>query len=66
MSGEHKFAGGAMDKINEITKSYFIPTDSCNTYKVAFNLLQQFEDDLHSHVHLENNILYPKALKINN
>lgn len=66
MSGEHKFAGGAMDKINEITKSYFIPTDSCNTYKVAFNLLQQFEDDLHTHVHLENNILYPKALKINN
>jgi regulator of cell morphogenesis and NO signaling len=65
MSGEHEFAGGAMDKINELTKKYFIPSDSCNTYKVAFKLLQQFEDDLHTHVHIENNILYPKALKIN-
>lgn len=64
MSGEHEFAGGAMDKINEITKNYFVPADSCNTYKVTFKLLQEFEDDLHAHVHLENNILYPKALTI--
>lgn len=63
MSGEHEFAGGSMDKINEITKNYFVPADGCNTYRVAFKLLQQFEDDLHIHVHLENNILYPKALK---
>lgn len=65
MCGEHEFAGGAMDKINELTKNYFIPSDSCNTYKVTFKLLEQFEDDLHTHVHIENNILYPKALKIN-
>jgi regulator of cell morphogenesis and NO signaling len=64
MSVEHEFAGGTMDKINEITKSYFVPADSCNTYQVTFRLLQQFEDDLHTHVHLENNILYPKALSI--
>lgn len=64
MSVEHEFAGGTMDKINEITKSYFVPADSCNTYQVTFKLLQQFEDDLHTHVHLENNILYPKALSI--
>lgn len=64
MSGEHEFAGGAMDKINEITKNYLVPADSCNTYNVTFKLLQEFEDDLHTHVHLENNILYPKALKI--
>jgi len=64
MSGEHEFAGGAMDRINVITNNYFVPADGCNTYKVAFKLLQQFEDDLHTHVHLENNILYPKALKI--
>lgn len=64
MLGEHEFAGGAMDKINVITKGYQVPDDGCNTYRVAFKLLEQFEDDLHTHVHLENNILFPKALKI--
>lgn len=62
MSSEHEFAGGAMDRINELTKGYAIPADACNTYKVSLKLLQQFEDDLHIHVHLENNILYPKSL----
>jgi regulator of cell morphogenesis and NO signaling len=64
MSGEHEFAGGAMDKINEITSDYLVPEDGCNTYSVTFNLLRQFEDDLHVHVHLENNILYSKALAL--
>ena len=63
LSGEHEFAGGAMDKINSITGNYNVPADGCNTYHVTFRLLQQFEDDLHVHVHLENNILFPKALK---
>lgn len=62
MNGEHEFAGGAMDKINLITNGYEVPADGCNTYLVTFKLLNQFEDDLHIHVHLENNILYPKAL----
>lgn len=64
MSGEHEFAGGAMDKINEITNNYLRPGDACNTYILTLKLLEQFEDDLHIHVHLENNILYPKALKL--
>lgn len=63
MRGEHEFAGGAMDKIRRITNNYNIPADGCNTYKVTFHLLEQFEDDLHVHVHLENNILFPKALE---
>ncbi len=66
MSGEHEFAGGAMDKINVITNGYALPEDACNTYRVAFKLLEEFEDDLHTHVHLENNILYPKALQLAN
>jgi regulator of cell morphogenesis and NO signaling len=66
MTGEHEFAGGAMDEINKITKGYKVPEDGCNTYRVAFKLLEQFEDDLHTHVHLENNILYPKALELAN
>jgi regulator of cell morphogenesis and NO signaling len=62
MNGEHEFAGEAMDTINELTKHYMVPEDGCNTYAVTFKLLKQFEDDLHVHVHLENNILYKKAL----
>lgn len=64
MFGEHDFAGGAMDKINVLTGGYTIPADACNTYRVAFQLLEQFEDDLHIHIHLENNILFPAALRL--
>lgn len=64
LSAEHEFAGGAMDKINSITNGYEVPADGCNTYNVAFRLLSEFEDDLHTHVHLENNILFLKAIKI--
>lgn len=64
MVGEHEFAGSAMDTINKITDRYKVPEDGCNTYRVAFGLLKQFEDDLHIHVHLENNILFPKALRL--
>ncbi len=66
MLGEHDFAGSAMDKINELTQNYLIPEDSCNTYTVALKQLEQFEDDIHNHVHLENNILFPNALKLAN
>jgi regulator of cell morphogenesis and NO signaling len=66
LSGEHEFAGGAMDKINVITSGYTVPPDGCNTYNVTFKLLKEFEDDLHIHVHLENNILFPKALTTSN
>lgn len=64
MTGEHEQAGGAMDRINILTNGYHIPADACNTYRVSLNLLHQFEDDLHIHVHLENNILFPKALML--
>lgn len=62
MTGEHEFAGGAMDRINEMTRGYLVPGDACNTYAVTMKLLGEFEDDLHIHVHLENNILYPAAM----
>lgn len=64
MKGEHDFAGGAMDKINVLSGGYSVPADGCSTYEVTYKLLEQFEDDLHVHVHLENNILYPKALNL--
>jgi regulator of cell morphogenesis and NO signaling len=64
MKGEHEFAGEAMDKINSLSKNYMVPDDGCGSYKLAYTLLNRFEDDLHVHVHLENNILYPKALEL--
>jgi regulator of cell morphogenesis and NO signaling len=64
MLGEHDFAGRTMDNINLITDGYKVPEDGCNSYHVAFKMLSQFEDDLHIHVHLENNILFPQALKL--
>jgi regulator of cell morphogenesis and NO signaling len=62
MSAEHEQAGEAMDRINALTDNYAVPADACNTYLVTMKMLSQFEEDLHRHVHLENNILYPKAL----
>lgn len=64
MLGEHEFAGGAMDEIRILSRDYVVPADGCNTYRVAYKLLEEFEDDLHIHVHLENNILFPKALDL--
>ena len=40
MSNEHEFAGGAMDKINELTGGYTVPHDGCNSYQVAFKMLE--------------------------
>ena len=64
MSSEHEFVGGTMDKINGITGGYKVPADGCNTYEVTYKLLKEFEDDIHIHVHLENNILFPKSLNL--
>jgi len=63
LGSEHESAGGAMDSINVITGGYKVPADGCNSYQVTFRMLEKFEDDLHIHVHLENNILFPKVLK---
>lgn len=62
LMGEHESAGGAMDRINFLTDNYKVPEDACNSYRLALTMLEKFEDDLHTHVHLENNILFPKTL----
>ena len=64
MMDEHELIGGTIDKINVLSKRYSLPDDGCNTYRLTYKLLEEFEDDLHTHVHLENNILYPKALNL--
>jgi regulator of cell morphogenesis and NO signaling len=53
-----------MEKIRQLTSNYAVPADGCTTYQVGLQELARFEEDLHAHVHLENNILFPKALKL--
>ena len=64
MKHEHTAEGDRFRKIAEITGEYTPPADACNTYRVAFAMLQDFENDLHRHIHLENNILFPKAIQL--
>lgn len=64
MEQEHDHAGEMLAEINRLTDNYHPPADACTTYKLSFAALQAFEMDLHQHVHLENNILFPKALQL--
>jgi regulator of cell morphogenesis and NO signaling len=58
---EHEKIGDAIHKIRRLAADYAIPEDACNTFVVTYRKLREFEEDLHKHVHLENNILYLKA-----
>ncbi|MCW5909987.1 MAG: iron-sulfur cluster repair di-iron protein [Cyclobacteriaceae bacterium] len=62
MHHEHDTEGERFRRIAALTGSYTPPADACNTYRVTFSLLKEFEEDLHLHIHLENNILFPKAI----
>lgn len=64
MKHEHTAEGERLSEIAELTDNYTPPADACNTYIVAFAMLQDFENDLHRHIHLENNILFPKAIEL--
>ncbi|WP_339886970.1 iron-sulfur cluster repair di-iron protein [uncultured Flavobacterium sp.] len=64
MMDEHTTEGDRFRKIEEISNNYTPPQDACNTYRVTFALLKEFEQDLHLHIHLENNILFPKAIEL--
>lgn len=64
MEEEHDEAGSSMAKIRELSNNFTPPQDACTTFRVLFKNLEGFEKDLHKHVHLENNILFPKAIKL--
>jgi regulator of cell morphogenesis and NO signaling len=66
MEHEHRFVGDAMAEIRSLTDGYTPPEDACATYRVCFQELEAFEADLHAHVHLENNVLFPKAVVLEN
>lgn len=64
MEAEHESAGGAMERIRDLSHGYQAPDDACTTYRVSLQELKAFEEDLHAHVHLENNILFPRAIDL--
>jgi len=64
MEDEHEQAGNLMENIRTYSSNYRAPADACTTYRLSFAALQAFEKDLHRHVHLENNILFPKAIEL--
>ncbi|HZV81154.1 MAG TPA: iron-sulfur cluster repair di-iron protein [Geobacteraceae bacterium] len=61
---EHEEIGDAIHEIRRLSREYSLPDDACNTFMLTYRKLREFEDDLHTHVHLENNILFPKAAKL--
>lgn len=64
MNKDHDGEGERFDKIAMLTHNYEPPADGCNTYRVTLSMLKEFEEDLHLHIHLENNILFPKSIKL--
>lgn len=64
MREEHDVEGERFRKIVELSSNYNPPPDACTTYRVAYSMLKEFENDLHLHIHLENNILFPKAIEM--
>lgn len=64
MEMEHEMVGKNMEAIRTLSANYSLPEDACASYSLLYRMLEEFEDDLHTHIHLENNILFPKALAI--
>lgn len=64
MEHEHENAGNIFKEIARLTNNYLPPEGACNTHKALYSKLEEFEQDLHKHIHLENNILHPKAIEL--
>jgi len=64
MEQEHAAEGDRLARIRDLTNDYAVPADGCTTYQLTFKELKRFEEDLHVHVHLENHLLFPKALRM--
>lgn len=62
MGFEHDEAGAALAQLRQLTDDYTPPAWACNTYRALFNALETFEQDMHQHVHKENNVLFPRSI----
>lgn len=64
LEAEHELAGEDMSAIRILTNQYLLPEDACTSYAILYKKLLEFENNLFDHVHLENNILFPKAIQL--
>jgi regulator of cell morphogenesis and NO signaling len=64
MTQEHDAAGGLLAEIRQLSNNFATPEDACPTYHAFYDGLKEFEQDLHQHIHLENNILFPRAIEM--
>jgi regulator of cell morphogenesis and NO signaling len=64
MENDHDIAGEILSEIRKLSNNFTPPANACNSYMFLYHKLEEFEDDLHMHVHLENNILFPKAISL--
>lgn len=64
MEPEHDDAGEALRALRSVTKNYTLPEDACTSYQALYQALQGFEADLHQHIHLENNLVFPRAVAL--
>jgi len=64
MEMEHELVGKNLDEIRKLSNNYLLPEDACASYSLLYRMLDEFEEDLHMHIHLENNILFPKAVEV--
>lgn len=64
MQREHETSGEDLQFFRKLTHDYLLPEDACNSYKFLFEKMKEFEEDLMQHIHLENNILFPKAVQL--
>ncbi len=64
MEIEHDSAGDAMKEMRELSNNFTTPEEGCFSYKTLYQGLAEFEADLHQHIHLENNILFPRAVAL--
>ena len=64
MEHEHDSAGNALRALREISNGLYAPSDACVSYQTLYKALGELEADLHQHIHLENNILFPRAIEM--
>jgi regulator of cell morphogenesis and NO signaling len=64
MESEHEGAGEILVQLSDTTNNYTAPEGACNSFRFLYSKLKELQDDLHQHIHLENNVLFPKALAL--
>ncbi|HOS43496.1 MAG TPA: hemerythrin domain-containing protein, partial [Armatimonadota bacterium] len=64
LEDEHEAAGALLHEMHHLTDDFTVPDDACATYEALYRDLQALEQDIHRHIHLENNVLFPRVLRL--